>query len=502
MATKTKQQETLKGSRSGATGAATATAKASAKPSRQTKGKTRLKRGFPDGFYWGVATSSYQIEGAWNEDGKGPSIWDTYAHTPGNIKNDENGDVANDHYHRYKEDVALMRSIGAKAYRFSIAWPRVFPQGTGTPNAKGLDFYSRLVDELLKAGIEPFATLYHWDLPQALQDKYGGWQSKETAKAFGDYAGYLAEQLGDRVKHYFTINEFASFVEGGYQGLDVPVGGGKAVHFGAAPGLRLSDSELKQVRHHAVLGHGLAVEAIRARGPVKTKVGFAENIRVAVPIIDAPDYVEAAEKATRERNAGFMTVMLEGRYTDEYLASAGGDSPKFTDDELKTIASPLDFVGINVYKPGWYVEPSDDPPGYRDIPVNASHPRMQSSWHVLDPEVMYWASRQMQSIWGAKSIFISENGCGASDVVAEDGNVYDSDRVMFLRAFLGQLQRATSEGVPVDGYFLWSAQDNFEWMDGYGNRFGLIYVDFKTQKRIPKLSAEWFRAAATLNAVA
>ena len=196
-----------------------------------------------------------------------------------------------------------------------------------------------------------------------------------------------------------------------------------------------------------------------------------------------------------------MTVMLEGRYTDEYLAEAGGESPKLTDDELNTIAEPLDFVGINVYKPGWYVEPTDEPPGYRDIPVNASHPKMQSSWHVLDPEVMYWAPKLMQNIWNARSIFITENGCGASDVIAEDGRVYDSDRVMFLRACLGQLQRATSEGVPVDGYFLWSAQDNFEWMDGFGNRFGLIYVDFDTLERTPKLSAAWFREAAKHNAV-
>src|SRR5499426_579369 len=245
-------------------------------------------RQFPKGFYWGTGTSSYQIEGAWNEDGKGPSIWDTYAHTPGNIKNNDTGDVANDHYHRYKEDVALMKSFGANAYRFSIAWPRIFPEGTGKPNPKGLDFYNRLVNELKAAGIEPFATLYHWDLPQTLQDKYGGWQSKETAKVFADYAGYIAEQLGDRVKHYFTINEFATFVESGYQGLQVKMGGGKTMHLGAAPGLRLSDAELKQVRHHAVLGHGLAVQAIRAHAPAGTKVGFAENIRVAVPIIDEP----------------------------------------------------------------------------------------------------------------------------------------------------------------------------------------------------------------------
>jgi beta-glucosidase len=457
-------------------------------------------RSFPDGFHWGVATSSYQIEGAWDEDGKGASIWDTYAHTPGNIRNDDNGDVANDHYHRYEEDVALMRSLGATAYRFSIAWPRIFPEGTGRPNPKGLDFYRRLVDELLAAEIEPFATLYHWDLPQALQDRHGGWRSAETSKAFAEYAGYVAEQLGDRVRHYFTINEFRSFVEAGYQVVDVKVGG-KTLQLGGAPGLRLSDAELKQVRHHAVLGHGLAVESIRARAPAGTKVGFAENVRVALPIIDQPGYVEAAEAATRERNAGFITVMLEGRYTDAYLAEAGGETPRFTDEELRTIASPVDFVGINVYRPGWYVEPSDEPPGYREIPINASHPKMQSSWHVLDPEVMYWAPRQMQSIWGARSIFVTENGCAASDTVAEDGRIYDTDRVMFLRACLGQLQRATSEGVPVDGYFLWSAQDNFEWVDGYGNRFGLVYVDFETLERTPKLSAEWFREAARRNAV-
>jgi beta-glucosidase len=397
--------------------------------------------------------------------------------------------------------VALMRDLGVTAYRFSIAWPRIFPEGTGEPNQKGLDFYRRLADELLAAGIEPFATLYHWDLPQTLQDRYEGWRSAETSKAFADYAGYVAGHLGDSIKHWFTINEFASFVEGGYQQIEVDVGGGKKINMGGAPGMALNPAELKQVRHHAVLGHGLAVQAIRASAPAGTKVGFAENIRVAVPVIDESDYVEAAEKATRDGNAGFTTVMLEGRYTDEYLAEAGGETPSFTEDELKTISSPLDFVGINVYKPGWYVEPSDEPPGYREIPINASHPKMQSVWHVLDPEVMYWAPRHMQSIWGAKSIFITENGCAASDAVAEDGRVYDSDRVMFLRACLGQLQRATSEGVPVDGYFLWSAQDNFEWVWGYGNRFGLVYVDFETLERIPKLSADWFRAAARQNAV-
>ncbi len=459
---------------------------------------TRL---FPKGFYWGTATSAYQIEGAWNEDGKGPSIWDTFAHTPGKIQNGDTGDVANDHYHRYKEDVALMKGLGATAYRFSVSWPRIFPEGVGKPNPKGVDFYKRLTDELRAAGIEPFATLYHWDLPQALQDKYGGWRSKDTANAFADYAGYVAEQLGDRVRHYFTLNEFRSFTDYGHQGMKVDIGGGKTFQVLIAPGLSLSNGALNQVRHHAVLAHGLAVQAIRAGGRTGTKVGFAENAQVAVPIADSPAHVTAAETATREFNAPFLTVMLEGRYTETYLQNAGQDAPKFTQEELKTIASPLDFVGINVYRPTQYVEPLENRQGYRVIPISASHPKMKSGWHIFDPEVLYWGPRQVQSIWGAKSIFITESGCAADDVVADDGRVYDTDRVMFLRAMLSQLQRATADGVPVHGYFYWSSQDNLEWNAGFGNRFGLVYVDFKTQKRTPKLSAQWFRETARRNAV-
>ena len=455
---------------------------------------------FPDGFRWGLATSAYQIEGAANEDGRGPSIWDTWAHTPGRVRNGHTGDVANDHYHRYPEDIALMRSIGARAYRFSIAWPRIFPDGTGRPNEKGIDFYSRLVEELLGAGIEPYATLYHWDLPQALQDRHGGWQSIETARAFGEYAGYVAEKLSDRVRHFFTINEFSSFVDMGHRGIDIEVDG-KPTPIQFPPGLRLAPGDLNQVRHHAVLAHGLAVEAIRARGRPGTRCGPAENIEVAVPAIDTPDHVRAAQTATRELNAQYLTVMLEGRYTDAYLEAAGSDAPTFTDAELRTIAAPVDFVGINIYRPAVYVEPLDEPGGYRAIPFNASHPRMASWWHLLGPEAMYWGPRFVQSLWDPSEIFITENGCGTSDEVSADGHVYDADRVMFLRANLAQLQRATSEGAPVRGYFLWSAMDNFEWNDGFGTRFGIVYVDFDTQERIPKLSAEWFREAAARNAV-
>src|SRR5262245_40778816 len=264
----------------------------------ETVGQKTNTRTFPQGFYWATATSAYQIEGAWNEDGKGESIWDRYAHTPGNIKNGDTGDVANEHYHRYKEDVALMKNIGANAYRFSISWPRIFPSGTGEPNQKGLDFYNRLVDELVAAGIAPFATLYHWDLPQALQDK-GGWQSRDTVKAFADYAGYMVEKLSDRVRHFITINEFRSFVDLGHQVREVLIPGG-TVKMSGAPGLKLSPGELNQVRHHAVLAHGMAVQAIRARGKAGTKVGPAEVLLCSVPLIESPEHIKAAQAATRE----------------------------------------------------------------------------------------------------------------------------------------------------------------------------------------------------------
>src|SRR5205085_3322036 len=287
-------------------------------------------RRFPDGFLWGTATASYQVEGAAGEDGRGPSIWDTFSHTPGKVVNNSTGDIADDHYHRYKEDVQLMKSLGVKSYRFSIAWPRVFPQGAGAPNPKGLDFYNRLVDELRANGIEPFATLYHWDLPQALQDKGGGWESRETSEAFANYAGYVSERLSDRVKHFFTINEFGAFVELGYR-----IG----IH---APGLKLPPGRFNQTRHHAVLGHGLAVQAIRAHAKPGTRVGLAENMTICAPVIEAPEHIEAAERATRELNAQYMTVIQEGKYTEAYLASAKADAPRFTPADLKIISSPLD----------------------------------------------------------------------------------------------------------------------------------------------------------------
>ncbi len=448
-----------------------------------------IGRQFPSDFLWGTATASYQIEGAVNEDGRAPSIWDTFSRTPGKVVNNATGDMADDHYHRYKEDVQLMKALGVKSYRFSIAWPRVFPQGDGAPNPKGLDFYNRLVDELLANGIQPFATLYHWDLPQALQERVGGWESRETSNAFANYAGHVAARLTDRVKHIFTINEFGAFVELGYR-----VG----IH---APGLSLPPARFNQTRHHAVLGHGLAVQAIRANAKPGTKVGLAENMTICVPVVETPEHVQAAARATREVNAPYTTVIQEGMYTDLYLSTTGADAPKFAADDLKIISSPLDFMGINIYTP-MYVRADGSSQGFAIVPHPASFPHMASSWLFVGPETLYWGPRHLSDIWKVKEIYITENGCSSSDVPAPDGTVYDTDRVMFLRNYLTHLQRATSESVPVRGYFLWSLMDNFEWADGYTNRFGLHYVDYQTQTRTPKLSARFYKEVIARNAVA
>ena len=442
--------------------------------------------GFPNGFVWGTATASYQIEGAWNEDGKGESIWDRFAHTPGKIDNGDTGDVAVDHYHRYAEDVALMKALGAKAYRFSISWPRVFPDGVGAPNPKGLAFYDRLIDALLADGIAPYVTLYHWDLPQALQDRFGGWEGRETAEAFADYAGHVAGKLSDRVRRFFTLNEPDVFIGHGYgQGI-------------FAPGLKLPPARLNQAAHHALLGHGLAVRAIRANAAPGTEVGLADSTWVGVPVIETPEHIAAAERFTREANARYLTAILEGRYTDAHCA--GPDAPKFTNEEMSVICSPLDFVGINVYFPR-YVRAVEHGPGYEMVPFARSHPRMAAPWHYIGGEALYWGPRHLSRLWNVENIYVTENGCAAADAPAADGLVYDTDRIMFLRSYLGALRRATAEGFPVRGYFLWSLMDNFEWASGFSLRFGLAHVDYATLKRTPKLSASFFETAARENRV-
>lgn len=443
---------------------------------------------FPQGFLWGCATAAYQIEGGAKEGGRGPSIWDTFSHIPGNIHNNDTGDVADDDYHLYKEDIRLLKSLGAKVYRFSVSWPRIFPQGQGEPNPRGIDYYKRVVDELRANQIEPFCTLFHWDLPQALQDKYGGWQSRETAHAFGQYAGYVASQLSDRVRYFFTTNEFSSFIDLGYRD-------GRF-----APGLKLAPAELNQARHYAVLAHGLAVEAIRAQGKPGTKVGLAENFNIPVPVIEAEPHIKASSRATRLLNAPYLTVIMEGKYPQEYLEHAGPAAPKFTSEDLKIISSPLDFLGINVYTPT-YVRADESGAGFAVVPLPSSYPHMASPWLNIGPAALYWAARHAAEIWNVKEIYITENGCSSADVLTPDGHVWDTDRVMYLRNYLRQLHRAVSENFPVRGYFLWSLLDNFEWADGYGLRFGLYYVDFQTQKRIPKLSADFYRQVIERNAI-
>jgi|FEC22Drversion2_1045045.scaffolds.fasta_scaffold00172_12 beta-glucosidase len=457
---------------------------------RQFQEQSRPPTGssFPEGFRWGTATSAFQIEGATHEDGRGPSIWDTFSNLPGKIKGGATADIADDHYHLYKEDVGLMKGLGVSTYRFSIAWPRLFPDGRGPLNEKGLAFYDRLVDELLANGIQPYATLYHWDLPQALQDR-GGWQSRDTAEAFADYAAVVAARLGDRVGHFFTLNEMRTFVELGY-------GGGEF-----APGLKLPRAGLYQVRHNAVLAHGLAVQAVRARGRAGIKIGPAENITPAFPVITTRRNIEAAEIATRELNAAYLTVILEGRYTDAYLKAAGPDAPRFTEADLKTISTPVDYVGLNVYGPGEFVRARQRRPYYAEIPLPDSYPHMESDWITFGPEALYWAPLQVTKLWNVKEIYITENGTSSDDKPDANGVVEDLDRVFYLREYLAQLLRGIRAGAPVRGYFVWSLMDNFEWLQGYSARFGLHYVDFKTLKRTPKLSASFYRKVIERNAL-
>jgi beta-glucosidase len=441
---------------------------------------------FPDNFKWGCATAAYQIEGAANEDGRGPSVWDTFSHKPGKTFQGDTGDVADDSYHLYKEDMRLLKNLGVTVYRMSLSWSRIFPDGTGKPNGKGLDYYKRVIDELRNNGITPYVTLFHWDLPASFPH---GWQSRETAKAFGDYAAFVARELSDRVHHFFTTNEFVCFTDLSY----------KIGQF--APGLKLGAAQVNQVRHHAILAHGLGVQAIRANARPGTQVGLAENATVFVPVIDEKQHVEAALKATREGNAPFLTAVMEGKYIDAYLKKEGANAPKVEAGDMKIISSPLDFVGLNVYTPE-YVRADDSPSGYSVLPRPTSFPRMASSWLFVGPEVIYWAVRNVSTLWKPQEIYITENGCSADDVLTSDGHIHDTDRVMYLRNHLTHLQRAAVEGYPVKGYFLWSLMDNFEWADGYSKRFGIHYVDFKTQKRTPKLSADWYKATIAANSVA
>ncbi|MCH8616277.1 GH1 family beta-glucosidase [Sphingomonas sp. SM33] len=463
-------------------GSASAAALVSAHSTAASAAPVELR--FPKDFRWGCATAAYQIEGAVKEDGRGPTNWDVFSHTPGKVVGGDTGDIATDSYHRYAEDTQLLKNLGVSTYRMSLAWSRIFPEGRGKPNQKGVDHYNKVIDNLLANGIDPYVTMFHWDYPAALP---GGWQNRDTAKAFADYAGYMAGQISDRVKNIMTVNELRCFTD-----LSHKVG----IH---APGLKLPDAEVNQVRHHGVVAHGLAVQAIRAHAKAGTQVGIADNTVFYVPVMETDDHVAAAKKATREMNAMFLTAIMEGRYIDEYLTQEGANAPKVQPGDMEAIASPLDFLALNIYAPEW-VRADDSPRGYATIPHIPSSPHMASPWLIVGPEVAYWGVRQVSELWKPKVLYISENGASADDPL-QNGRVDDADRVMYLRNYVSQFHRAVAEGYPLKGYFLWSLLDNFEWADGYSKRFGIHYVDFKTQRRIPKLSAAWYKEVIRQNRV-
>jgi len=443
------------------------------------------ERRFPEGFLWGCATAAYQIEGAAAEDGRGPSLWDVFSHLPGKTHNGDTGDVADDSYHRYREDVQLLKALGVKGYRMSFSWSRIFPEGRGRVNQAGVDYYNRVVDELLAHGIQPYVTLFHWDTPAGLA---GGWQSRETSKAFADYAAFVGTHFSDRVRHFMTTNEFTCFTDSGYSEGRFP------------PGLKLPLAEVNQVRHNAILAHGLGVQALRAHARPGTQVGLAENAQVFVPIIETAEHIHAAQLATRAENGGFLTALMEGAYPESYLRTMGAAAPRVEPGDMAAIGSRLDFVGLNIYTPN-YVEAASNREGYRILSMSSDYPRMASDWLKIGPECIYWGIRNVSELWRPAGLYVTENGCSASDVPDEQGQVNDLARVMYLRNHLTHLQRAASEGYPIKGYFLWSLLDNYEWADGYAKRFGIHYVDFKTLKRTAKLSAHWYRELIARNAV-
>ncbi|HVU51442.1 MAG TPA: GH1 family beta-glucosidase [Polyangia bacterium] len=446
-------------------------------------------RAFPAGFVWGAATAAYQIEGAAAEDGKGPSIWDVFCKKPGAIWNGQSGDVACDHYHRYKEDVALARSLGLRAYRFSVSWPRVLPAGTGGVNPKGLDFYDRLVDELLAARIDPWLTLYHWDLPLALYQR-GGWLDRDVAGWFADYAAIVVRRLGDRVRHFMPLNEPQVFLGAGL------------VQGRHAPGDKLTFAELLRATHHALLAHGRAVQAIRAAAGGKVEVGCAQASYNSVPATPAAEDLAAARArflATADesykQNAWWLDAMVLGRYPEDGLARYGPSLPEVRAGDLETIRQPLDFLGVNLYQADAVRRGKDGRPEV--VPWPAGTPLTSMEWAVT-PAIMRLVPTWLHERY-ALPIVVAENGVSLPDWVAADGQVHDPQRIDFARAYLGELRAAVAGGVPVRGYFHWSLLDNFEWAHGYKQRFGLVHVDFATQKRTLKDSARWYRGVVASN---
>lgn len=451
---------------------------------------------FPEAFWWGAATAAYQIEGAASEDGRSPSVWDTFCRMPGRVRGGDTGDVACDHYHRFEADVRLMAELGIRHYRFSISWSRVMPTGRGAVNERGLDFYRRLVDALARHGIVPHATLFHWDSPQALEERYGSWRSREMAKDFAEYCGAVVSRLGDRVAHWMTINEIRCFTHMGYGVNEIPP---------HAPGTSLpSRGALHQTVHHALLAHGMGCQAIRAASPGPCRVSLVDNFDAYVPVIETPEHIGAARRAfvDEHHNGCILVPALTGRYGPGAWAALGPDAPDILPGDMAIIAQPLDALGFNVYT-GHYVRAADNARGYEVLALPKGYPRMHVPWlHVL-PEALYWGVRLVGEALGKPElpIFISENGCACDDEPDAAGEIIDLGRILYTRAYLRAALRAIAEGRPLIGYFHWSLMDNFEWSWGYSRRFGLTHVDYATGTRVPKQSFRWYQQVVRNNRV-
>jgi beta-glucosidase len=432
-------------------------------------------RSFPPDFVWGAATAAYQIEGAVRADGRGESIWDRFSATPGKVRNGETGEIACDFYHRWESDVRLMQDLGLDAFRFSIAWPRVLPAGRGAVNQAGLDFYDRLVDKLLAAGIEPYVTLYHWDLPQVLEDA-GGWPSRATAEAVVEYVEAVAARLGDRVTRWITHNEPWVVAWLGYSW---------GVH---APG-RTSDADAIATSHHLLLSHGWAVDVLRRESP-NAEVGITCNLAHVDPVSGSPEDADAARQVDGNLNRWYLDPLFRGEYPADMLEQYAPNAPDVRDGDLAAISAPIDFLGVNNYS-RHLVRASANGEG----PHMVRDPESQYTdmgWEIY-PDGLYQLLTRLRDDYGPAAIYITENGAAFGDIRGHDGQVHDPERRSYIASHVDAVGRAAEEDVPVKGYFVWSLLDNFEWAFGYSKRFGIVYVDFPTLERVPKDSFHWYR---------
>ncbi|OLF04885.1 beta-glucosidase [Actinophytocola xinjiangensis] len=454
---------------------------------------TRLT--FPEDFVWGAATAAYQVEGSATADGRGPSIWDTFARTPGRVTGGDTGDVAADHYRRYRQDVAMMADLGLPAYRFSVSWPRVQPSGKGPANAAGLDHYDRLVDELVAKGITPVLTLYHWDLPQELQD-YGGWVVRDTAARFADYAMLVGERLGDRVPLWTTLNEPWCSAFLGY---------GSGEH---APGLPDQETALR-VAHHLLLAHGYGTRALRSALPADARVSITLNLAAVLPAGDTPAAADAARRVDGLANRMFLDPLLRASYPTDVLrdTAAVTDWSFVVSGDLKVISSPIDVLGVNYYSPT-LVDTGERRPGPSPWPacedvrfVDQPGPATAMGW-AIDSRGLRAVLRRVHEDYAPMPLMITENGAAFDDELAADGagdHVHDHERIAYLRDHLRVVHEAIEAGIDLRGYFVWSLLDNFEWAHGYSKRFGIVHVDYPTQRRVWKDSAHWYREVITTN---